>query len=153
MFSIKPLLYGIVLAIPIYIGINLYCHITKKEKIEFHVAMAIVGFIWIIAFFALIWGTVLWHLSSELWRFILGLLRWPTFLLWEGEKTMKLTIIIAAIIIAFAIVLSNGIYVPLVRGTYLNKFTGACFTPYGEEITKTLKARDLLKDELKRKNP
>jgi hypothetical protein len=74
MFSIKPLLYGIVLAIPIYIGINLYCHITKKEKIEFHVAMAIVGVIWAFALVAFIWGTVFWHLSDELWRFILGLL-------------------------------------------------------------------------------
>jgi hypothetical protein len=61
---------------------------------------------------------------------------------------MRLTIIIAAIIIAIGIMLSNGIYV-LGHCLYLNKFTGTCFYASGEKVTPSPSfwaPRNLLKD-------
>jgi len=49
---------------------------------------------------------------------------------------MRLAIILAAIIIAVAIILSNGIYVPMAPSHYPNKFTGECFSVYGKKFTK-----------------
>ncbi|MFX0202191.1 MAG: hypothetical protein ACFFCW_39265 [Candidatus Hodarchaeota archaeon] len=71
---------------------------------------------------------------------------------------MKLAIIVASIIIAVAIVLSNGIYVPMAPSHYLNKFTGECFNVYGKKFAKTEGERrsaddplNILKDESNKK--
>jgi hypothetical protein len=64
---------------------------------------------------------------------------------------MKLAIIIAAIIIAVAIFLSNGVYVPMAPSHYLNKFTGECFNMYGEKFTKPEREKRSAKEFLRKK--